>query len=95
MWHVSSRGGVATLRTAIHLLLTYLPIFPNIVLSEVIPKQTKVTFEVWSQVDSKNHVLRAQITQGRDNLGDIRWHVQACPQPHFLGDRNDTASGYQ
>jgi len=24
MWHVSSRGGVATLRTAIHLLLTYL-----------------------------------------------------------------------
>ena len=25
MWHVSSRGGVATLRTAIHLLLTYIP----------------------------------------------------------------------
>ena len=25
MWHVSSRSGVATLRTAIHLLLTYLP----------------------------------------------------------------------
>ena len=24
MWHVSSRTGVATLRTAIHLLLTYL-----------------------------------------------------------------------
>ena len=24
MWHVSSRGGVATLRTAIHLSLTYL-----------------------------------------------------------------------
>ena len=24
MWHVSSRSGVATLRTAIHLLLTYL-----------------------------------------------------------------------
>ena len=24
MWRVSSRGGVATLRTAIHLLLTYL-----------------------------------------------------------------------
>ena len=26
MWHVSSRSGVATLRTAIHLLLTYLHI---------------------------------------------------------------------
>jgi len=26
MWHVSSRSGVATLRTAIHLLLTYLRI---------------------------------------------------------------------
>ena len=25
MWHVISRSGVATLRTAIHLLLTYLP----------------------------------------------------------------------
>ena len=25
MWHVSSHSGVATLRTAIHLLLTYLP----------------------------------------------------------------------
>ena len=25
MWHVSSRSGVATLRTAIHLLLTYCP----------------------------------------------------------------------
>ena len=25
IWHVSSRSGVATLRTAIHLLLTYLP----------------------------------------------------------------------
>jgi len=25
VWHVSSRSGVATLRTAIHLLLTYLP----------------------------------------------------------------------
>ena len=24
MWHVSSRSGVATLRTAIHMLLTYL-----------------------------------------------------------------------
>jgi len=24
MWHVSSRSGVATVRTAIHLLLTYL-----------------------------------------------------------------------
>ena len=24
MWHVSSRSGVATLRTAMHLLLTYL-----------------------------------------------------------------------
>jgi len=23
MWHVSSRSGVATLRTAVHLLLTY------------------------------------------------------------------------
>ena len=31
MWHVSSRSGVATLRTAIHLLLTYLLTFWHIV----------------------------------------------------------------
>jgi len=29
MWHVSSRSGVATLRTAIHLLLTYLLTKPH------------------------------------------------------------------
>jgi len=28
MWHVSSRSGVATLQTAIHLLLTYLLTYP-------------------------------------------------------------------
>ena len=30
MWHVSSRSGVATLRTAIHLLLTYLLTYTNV-----------------------------------------------------------------
>ena len=32
MWHVSSRSGVATLRTAIHLLLTYLlhPVYTTV-----------------------------------------------------------------
>jgi len=30
MWHVSSRSGVATLQTAIHLLLTYLLPTPNV-----------------------------------------------------------------
>jgi len=30
MWHVSSRSGVATLRTAIHLLLTYLLTFKGV-----------------------------------------------------------------
>ena len=29
MWHVRSRSGVATFRTAIHLLLTYLLIYYN------------------------------------------------------------------
>jgi len=32
MWHVSSRSGVATLRTPIHLLLTYF-LFPSLSLS--------------------------------------------------------------
>ena len=32
IWHVSSRSGVATLRTAIHLLLTYLHM---LILSEI------------------------------------------------------------
>jgi len=29
MWHVSSRSGVAPLRTAMHLLLTYLRVYSN------------------------------------------------------------------
>jgi len=29
MWHVSSRSGVATLRTAVHLLLSALEVFLN------------------------------------------------------------------
>ena len=34
MWHVSSRSGVATLRTAIHLLLTYLlTYYPLVIVS--------------------------------------------------------------
>jgi len=32
MWHVSSRIGVATLRTAIHLLLTYLLAPPTLLM---------------------------------------------------------------
>ena len=32
MWHVSSRSGVATLRTAIHLLLTYLLTYSGMVI---------------------------------------------------------------
>ena len=47
MWHVSSRSGVATLRTAIHLLLTYLltlatkdssNLFKSIRLTELVKK---------------------------------------------------------
>jgi len=33
MWHVSSRSGVATLRTAIHFLITYLPNVDHVVYS--------------------------------------------------------------
>ena len=36
MWHVSSRSGVATLRTAIHLLLTYLLTYLPVVLAVVL-----------------------------------------------------------
>jgi len=32
MWHVSSRSGVTTLRTAIHLLLTYLLTYARVLI---------------------------------------------------------------
>ena len=35
MWHVSSRSGVATLQTAIHLLLTYLLTYRHLLLRAV------------------------------------------------------------
>ena len=35
-WHVSSRSGVATLRTAIHLLLTYLLIHLTVIILAVV-----------------------------------------------------------
>jgi len=38
MWHVSSRSGVATLRTAIHLLFTYLlTYYPSLFVSLFLP----------------------------------------------------------
>ena len=36
MWHVISRSGVATLRTAVHLLLTYLPLAQRLVGARVV-----------------------------------------------------------
>jgi len=47
MWHVSSRSGVATLRTAIHLLLTYLLRAGN-----VASWGTKVCRYNWHSADS-------------------------------------------
>jgi len=35
MWHVSSHSGVATLRTAVHLLLTYLLIIHLVKLAKI------------------------------------------------------------
>ena len=45
MWHVSSHSGVATLRTAIHLLLTYLRYFDN---GDVIAAVTSAT-AAWAE----------------------------------------------
>jgi len=40
MWHVSSRSGVATVRTAIHLLLTYLLTYSSLERQSVVVGRT-------------------------------------------------------
>ena len=55
MWHVSSHSGVATLRTAIHLLLTYLLTYITAI--EEIPHNDTQSLEP-SAVDCKHGYLR-------------------------------------
>ena len=47
MWHVSSCSGVATLRTAIHLLLTYLLTYLLI----LAPRKARVAFYTSAQIN--------------------------------------------
>jgi len=54
MWHVSSRSGVTTLRTAIHLLLTYLLTY--------IGKQKVALFYYWEMVNVFYHILNVFLT---------------------------------
>jgi len=65
MWHVSSRSGVATLRTAIHLLLTYLltddpckNVWTNL--------DTVLGRGSWASVGPTNHVVMACVRWGAD-----------------------------
>ena len=44
MWHVSSRSGVATLRTAIHLLLAYLLSYLHTTLNVYVSKKIPAIF---------------------------------------------------
>ena len=80
MWHVSSRSGVATLRTAIHLLLTYLRVTTS-------PTCANCTHTFNGPLSGTTRVSRYQ--KGKTNLDftearDSEWqwhqlgHMQVC-----------------
>ena len=70
IWHVSSRSGVATLRTAIHLLLTYL-LTPNISLGSLLLSHRILLSSVGQIQLQKSH--RHPTAQG--NVSDFRLHA--------------------
>ena len=74
MWQVSSRSGVATLRTAIHLLLTYL-------LTYLLRVQLAGVFDVAARLRSTTdclHVIAALIDWASYILGLYTFYVQYC-----------------
>ena len=61
MWHVSSRSGVATLRTAIHLLLTYLLTYRCRVVPGLTACSLAVVREMFAAVRSRCGSLHVQL----------------------------------
>jgi len=66
MWHVSSRSGVATLQTAIHLLLTYLQVkfFHGVEPVELIRHRAKFS-RVQQQLSDMCHRRPVEAATGR------------------------------
>jgi len=93
MWHVSSRSSVATLRTAIHLLLTYLP-------SDYFSNQCHNYYPVhWSQYTTQysmyyyarvavRHLVEAFVVLHVEN------HVAYCALETHLVPRLHTTSNH-
>jgi len=86
MWHVSSRSGVATLRTAIHLLLTYLLIFwTNWPLS--LDSGVCVCRSWWwnaAGVRGCGSEFRARSSNSRCCLPEERRHCDGDQWPHLI-----------
>jgi len=72
MWHVSSRSSVATLRTAIHLLLTYLPPCTYVPVRDINPPNPSHVLENANQPNSTRRwtqPMSISATQYRDTSG--------------------------
>ena len=98
MWHMSSRSGVATLRTAIHLLLTYFYIVHVVcnVFSPLLARAASAISSCLAAVNSKvvllfwylpaRVVLKKEvgwhIGQPRTNNSDVVWVKLAGPKNH-------------
>jgi len=83
MWHVSSRSGVATLRTATHLLLTYLLTFTTIA---GIPSFPIVRFREAHTPPAPLHPLRLRTSATRWDIYCNRRHI-FVPYTHALAPR--------
>jgi len=78
MWHVSSRSGVATLRTAMHLLLTLQPVVQPVVkpgtrFSDRGGMQSWVDLLTWRR-------------RGQETVNTVGNHFQASRGRYFKGD---------
>ena len=93
MWHVSSRRGVATLRTAIHLLVTYLFTYT---MQEVCQRNASIVFCSRSFADDIPASLHGMMecvpsaNPGRRVGASLTRHHTALPPPHLCNDANWT-----
>ena len=71
MWHVSSRSGVATLRTVIHLLLTYLLTY----------RERERSLFTMSEHNKYIYTLDNGRLPERNNHHKLS--IEVCNQPHY------------
>ena len=80
MWHVSSRSGVATLRTAIHLLLTYLLTYVCLSRHRALHCVTSERKDARAANYLLNHVIAVSAIVSRQRLRSAQHNTLVVPR---------------